>query len=318
MQELDVSEINLEQLVCLGRGACASTYKLDDATAIKVLNDVGKQMTDFNNLGKLVGVKNNTCIFPLEILKDGQENIGYTMQLVNGKNFHEVRRDIKLQDLIRAIRIAEQDIRKVSNDNIIFNDFNYGGIMWDEDNKTIKIIDTDFFIRSKDHTANECFRNNISQFYQELEMELGILSGANNCRMNSFLHSNEKFRELYKSYFLSSIFHDEQMSIVSLIEIVIEIFENEFGIEVQNFNEVERILEEHNIGGNNESIDTDQIETFESSKSEDDVSQNTVEEFVKRISGDGEFRNLPHVEMQRKEQEITSLNQKEQSLDDDL
>ena len=302
MKEIDLSQINLEDLDYLGQGACAKVYKLDSITAIKVLNEKGIEITNYDSLTKLLGMENDTCIFPQAFLKENGQIVGYAMQLVKGKKFSDVRRDVNIVDLINAIKVAEENIRKISEEGILFNDFNHGGLMWDEDSKTIKIIDTDFFEKIEDFQAGTCFKSNIKDFYRELEMELGMLPGTDSCRMNIFINENEEYKDIYFRYFKSSLGitdEEDEVTFTNLIEKIVEIFENQFGIKVQTFGEIEQILKEQNIGEIEEitkdeiddAIFKDFIKGFETKSFNNERSS-----FANDLSENGELRSLPEIE----------------------
>ena len=153
--------------------------------------------------------------------------------------------EIDLDTLINAIKQAEQDIRSLAQDKVFFQDLNQGGIMWDEKNRRIRIIDTDFFEVNKDFDVNECFNANITSFNTMLEMELGIMSGHSK-KLSEYLHSNQQFSNVYREYMLESLMGKES-SVVSLIQIAREVMKNEFGVIPQNLAEMRELVGEQEI-----------------------------------------------------------------------
>lgn len=153
--------------------------------------------------------------------------------------------EIDLDTLINAIKQAEQDIRSLAQDKVFFQDLNQGGIMWDEKNRRIRIIDTDFFEVNKDFDVNECFNANITSFNTMLEMELGIMSGQSK-KLSEYLHSNQQFSNVYREYMLESLMGKES-SVVSLIQIAREVMKNEFGVIPQNLAEMRELVGEQEI-----------------------------------------------------------------------
>lgn len=153
--------------------------------------------------------------------------------------------EIDLDTLINAIKQAEQDIRSLAQDKVFFQDLNQGGIMWDEKNSRIRIIDTDFFEVNKDFDVNECFNANITSFNTMLEMELGIMSGQSK-KLSEYLHSNQQFSNVYREYMLESLMGKES-SVVSLIQIAREVMKNEFGVIPQNLAEMRELVGEQEI-----------------------------------------------------------------------
>lgn len=167
------------------------------------------------------------------------------MEFVDGQQLQEKVDEIDLDTLINAIKQAEQDIRSLAQDKVFFQDLNQGGIMWDEKNSRIRIIDTDFFEVNKDFDVNECFNANIISFNTMLEMELGIMSGQSK-KLSEYLHSNQQFSNVYREYMLESLMGKES-SVVSLIQIAREVMKNEFGVIPQNLAEMRELVGEHEI-----------------------------------------------------------------------
>lgn len=167
------------------------------------------------------------------------------MEFVDGQQLQEKVDEIDLDTLINAIKQAEQDIRSLAQDKVFFQDLNQGGIMWDEKNSRIRIIDTDFFEVNKDFDVNECFNANITSFNTMLEMELGIMSGQSK-KLSEYLHSNQQFSNVYREYMLESLIGKES-SVVSLIQIAREVMKNEFGVIPQNLAEMRELVGEQEI-----------------------------------------------------------------------
>ena len=167
------------------------------------------------------------------------------MEFVDGQQLQEKVDEIDLDTLINAIKQAEQDIRSLAQDKVFFQDLNQGGIMWDEKNIRIRIIDTDFFEVNNDFDVNECFNANITSFNTMLEMELGIMSGQSK-KLSEYLHSNQQFSNVYREYMLESLMGKES-SVVSLIQIAREVMKNEFGVIPQNLAEMWELVGEQEI-----------------------------------------------------------------------
>ena len=167
------------------------------------------------------------------------------MEFVDGQQLQEKVDEIDLDTLINAIKQAEQDIRSLAQDKVFFQDLNQGGIMWDEKNSRIRIIDTDFFEVNKDFDVNECFNANITSFNTMLEMELGIMSGQSK-KLSEYLHSNQQFSNVYREYMLESLMGKDS-SVVSLIQIAREVMKNEFGVIPQNLAEMRELVDEQEI-----------------------------------------------------------------------
>ena len=71
--------------------------------------------------------------------------IGYSMDFIEGEKLKNKIKDIPLLELQQAFQNAEDSIRKISENGIMFDDLHYDNIMWNEKEKKIKINDKDFF-----------------------------------------------------------------------------------------------------------------------------------------------------------------------------
>lgn len=113
-------------------------------------------------------------MFFLEI--DGKFQ-GHTMEYVQGVPLHNVIKQMDIPTIISVIKSVERDLQQLSEEKILFQDLNQGGIMWDEDKSKIKIIDTDFFEKNESIEPSQCYSSNITSFNSMIEMELGIING---------------------------------------------------------------------------------------------------------------------------------------------
>ncbi len=248
MAKNEIIKINSEMLnkmQVLGRGACSVVYKYGDNQVIKALNENGMQLHNEEQFAQLLKINNDICAFPQNRVEIDGKFQGYTMEFVDWQQLQEKVDEIDLDTLINAIKQAEQDIRSLAQDKVFFQDLNQGGIMWDEKNRRIRIIDTDFFEVNKDFDVNECFNANITSFNTMLEMELGIMSGQSK-KLSEYLHSNQQFSNVYREYMLESLMGKES-SVVSLIQIAREVMKNEFGVIPQNLAEMRELVGEQEI-----------------------------------------------------------------------
>ena len=248
MAKNEIIKINSEMLnkmQVLGRGACSVVYKYGDNQVIKALNENGMQLHNEEQFAQLLKINNDICALPQKGVEIDGKFQGYTMEFVDGQQLQEKVDEIDLDTLINAIKQAEQDIRSLAQDKVFFQDLNQGGIMWDEKNSRIRIIDTDFFEVNNDFDVNECFNANITSFNTMLEMELGIMSGQSK-KLSEYLHSNPQFSNVYREYMLESLMGKES-SVVSLIQIAREVMKNEFGVIPQNLAEMRELVGEQEI-----------------------------------------------------------------------
>lgn len=244
METISLSKDDINEFQNLGGGACATVYKFSDDLAIKIFKEKGMELHDEETFSKLVGVENDTCIFPkCRVDIDGQFQ-GYAMQYVNGTMLSDIIKSIDINTLIEAINKAEEDLKILATDKILLNDLNQGGLMWIDEGK-IKIIDTDFFKQNKDISEEQAYSHNLESFNSMIEMELGILSGQTNIVID-FLQSNDEYNKLYMDYILSSL-NGDNMSVAKLLRKALEIFKNDYVINVSNINEMEKFLKENNL-----------------------------------------------------------------------
>lgn len=244
METISLSKDDINEFQNLGGGACATVYKFSDDLAIKIFKEKGMELHDEETFSKLVGVENDTCIFPkCRVDIDGQFQ-GYAMQYVNGTMLSDIIKSIDINTLIEAINKAEEDLKILATDKILLNDLNQGGLMWSDEGK-IKIIDTDFFKQNKDISEEQAYSHNLESFNSMIEMELGILNGQSNSVVD-FLQSNTEYHHLYMNYMLSAL-KGNSMSVTVILNKAMEIFEHNFGVIPGNIAEMETILKENNL-----------------------------------------------------------------------
>lgn len=244
METMKLSSDEILKLQNLGRGACATVYRYDDNFVIKVFNEKGLELHDEESFSALVGVKNETCVFPESLVEVDGNFQGYAMQYIEGTELHKVARELNFRKIIEAIQKVEEDLKTLASDRILFQDLNQGGIMWSNDGK-IKIIDTDFFQKNEDITEEQAYSHNLESFNSMIEMELGILMGQSNS-VADFLQSNAEYNQLYMNYMLSSL-NGNNMSVTELLNKAMETFEHEFGVVPGNISEMKTILKENNL-----------------------------------------------------------------------
>ena len=285
METMKLSSDEISKLQKLGFGACSTVYKYDNNLAIKVYNEKGLELHDNESFSALVGVKNETCVFPLSFLDVDGNFQGHVMQYVEGTELGNVIKDLDFRKLIEAIQKAEEDIEALASERILFEDLNQGGIMWNNEGR-IKIIDTDFFPKVEDITEEQAYNYNLRSFNILIETELGILNGQSNI-VSDFLQSNEEYNQFYMDYLISS-FTGNNVSIINLLNKAIETFEHEFGVRPSSISEMEAILKDNNLCIQEEVVETE-IPIFEPPStdenptfSEMDIGINTIDVPVKQ------------------------------------
>lgn len=271
METIQITSDELSKMQELGRGACSIVYKYGNDLVIKALNEKGIELHNEDEFSSIIGIENSTCVFPKNRVEiDGNFN-GYTMDYVNGIPLHEIIKEIDLQTFISAIKKVESDLKQLSSQKVLFQDLNQGGIMWDEAEHRIKIIDTDFFQRNDNIEVEQCYNANITSFNTMIEMELGILNGQGT-NLSDYLHSNPEFSKLYTKYMLYSL-NGKNMSVTELINKAVEVFEKEFVTKINSITDMQQLIGERIE--TKESNFTQEIPVFEPPK-EKQVSDSKV------------------------------------------
>lgn len=242
METLQITSDELAQMQELGRGACSIVYKYGNDLVIKALNEKGIELHNEDEFSSIVGIENSTCVFPKSKVEIDGDFKGYTMDYVHGVPLHEIIKRMDIPTLISAIKRVESDLRHLSSERVLFQDLNQGGIMWDDKENKIKIIDTDFFKKNESIEEEQCYSANITSFNSMIEMELGIINGQGT-KLSEHLHRNPEFSKLYTKYMLYSL-NGKNISVTELIDKAVEIFENEFGTKVNSIDEMQQLLGE--------------------------------------------------------------------------
>ena len=242
MEPLQLNSNELSQMHKLGRGACSIVYKYGPDLVIKVLNEKGIELHNEEEFSRLVGIENSTCVFPKNKVEIDGIFKGYTMDYVQGVPLHEIIKKIDIPTLISAIKKVENDLKQLSSEKVLFQDLNQGGIMWDEAENRIKIIDTDFFEKNETIKEEKIYSANITSFNSMIEMELEIINGQGT-KLSEYLQSNPEFSNLYTKYMIYSL-NGKNMSVTELVDKAVEIFEDDFGTKVNCIEEMQQLIGE--------------------------------------------------------------------------
>lgn len=264
METIQITSSELSQMQELGRGACSIVYKYGTDFVIKALNEKGIELHNENEFSSIIGIENSTCVFPKNRVEIDGSFRGYTMDYVQGVPLHEVIKKIDIPTLISAIKNVESDLKQLSSEKVLFQDLNQGGIMWDEAENRIKIIDTDFFEKNETITEEQCYSANITSFNSMIEMELGILNGQG-VKLSEYLQNNPEFSKLYTKYMIYSL-NGKNMSVTELVDKAVEIFKNDFGTKVNSIEEMQQLIGERTEIKKSEI--TEEIPMFEPPKNE--------------------------------------------------
>lgn len=294
METLQITSNKLAQMQELGRGACSVVYKYGADLVIKALNEKGIELHNEDEFSNIIGIENSTCVFPKNRVEIDGIFKGYIMDYIQGVPLHEVIKKMDIPTLISAIKEVENDLRQLSSENVLFKDLNQGGIMWDDKENKIKIIDTDFFERNENIEEEQCYSANITSFNSMIEMELGIIKGQGT-KLSEYLQSNPEFSKLYTKYMIYSL-NGKNMSVTELISKAVEIFENKFGTKVNSIDKMQQLLGERTE--TKEKATTEEIPIFEPPNEEDTKDNRTKikQRIANFLSNKSLLRRIPFID----------------------
>jgi hypothetical protein len=243
----------LEGLEKIGSGACSDVYRYDDGNVLKVIKEAPLMaMYNIDELSQLVGIKNSVCIFPNKLLYLNGEFKGFYLEYTPGKKLMDIATDIEFETLFECIKKTEEGLMDLANQHIVFNDYNYGAVHFEEDKKRFRIVDTDFFLVCPAVKPEEIYKGNIDQFYLELLMEFGLMNG----KLNNFLLMDEEYALIHKKFMASTFTKNQTVPVSEVIRAAIKVFEKKFSKTprtiaemnalVDLFNEENGIVEENN------------------------------------------------------------------------
>lgn len=226
-------QTEIETYEKIGAGACANLYK-KDKLVYKILKENSKGLYRSGSLEKLAGIKSSLCVFPKKVLKAPNGiDLGYTMDLVVGTKLKDIFQDISFEQLEQVLANAEIGINELSEQKIAFDDMHFDNMMWDEENKSIKIIDTDFFKFAEEISTEELNKSNQTKFNNQIETLMGLRDGI----LSKYLRRNEEYTKFYKEYFKRGL-NGEKVSTYELIQKIKSVAEKDFGTEFTTISQV--------------------------------------------------------------------------------
>jgi len=112
-----------------------------------------------NNFDNLVGIKNDTFVFPEKLYCNGDYVEGYTMRYIHSPNLFYLNRDISIDEVISSLDVLLEDIKKVSDLSLIISDLKASNVLFKD---VFNIVDTDFYIYRPE--LKDIYRENVLQF----------------------------------------------------------------------------------------------------------------------------------------------------------
>lgn len=224
----------IKKLDKIGAGKCADLYR-NDNEVYKIIKQDAKKMYR-KDIEALVGLKSEICVFPKELLRDNENDfVGYLMDYVPGTKLKNIFSKIPFKQIQQIIDKAQTGIERLSEQKIIFDDMHYDNMMWDDEDKSIKIIDTDFFKLADDISIEELKKSNLSKFNRGMETIIGL----EDYTLKKYLSRNKEYKEFYKEWHDRNV-KREKLNVCELIEKIKKIAEKDFGTE---FNSISEIVE---------------------------------------------------------------------------
>lgn len=228
----EIEKIKQGQL--LGGGKIGEVFKLNE-NAYKIFKSNELQVSQ-KSLEALVKIKNNSFVFPKEMIYDKEEKlIGYEMNFINGEKLTEVISGIEIEKLLAKLEELEIDTRELSKEGVVLTDAHQDNYFWNNKEEKIQVIDTDYFTVVEQNTQN----SNMSKMSGELDKIIGMKS----LPLNSYIKNNKGLFEQIKNITKES---DEQgiLRIGQIIKSIKEEAEKEFGKEFITLGEIKEQLVE--------------------------------------------------------------------------
>lgn len=242
---LVLTQEELSTLEKISEGKCGVVYKGRDGNAYK-MKKIGSD-TPFSisreKIQQFSSLESDICIFPEQALEseDG-ELLGYSMKFAPGKPLPECIETIPFVQLEQALVNAETSLAK--HHNINSEDLHSGNILWNEQEGTFKIIDTDVWHISNDSNDTNLlssFSSSIITSFTSCRFH-NILSPGEPQLLSAFLSENEEYRTFMDELYTKARLHNEPLSAVKVLKKIQEIFSKEFGTEITNFQQAEEPL----------------------------------------------------------------------------
>ena len=138
----------------IGHGEFGACYFDENGNVIKVYNSISSSLIS----SELIGIKNDTYIFPFKIIYSNGTPIATLTKYINSPNLDN--KDLLISDLINSIPVVYEDTDRISDLKIETNDVRSQNMLYTD---SIKIIDSDFY-KISDKPNIEIISHNISQF----------------------------------------------------------------------------------------------------------------------------------------------------------
>ena len=129
-----------------GNGSFGECYILDNNTLYKKFYKLpgGDYPFTEEHFSDLVGIENNSFVFPRKLETEDGYVTGYLMDYIHAKDLEALDFDYSITDFLYALDSLKDDIYKLSDEGIVVMDVNFGNILFDD---KFHIIDTDLYCK---------------------------------------------------------------------------------------------------------------------------------------------------------------------------
>ena len=177
----------------------------------------------YNDIMKFSGIKNNTYMFPKDVVKVNGIIVGYVKSYVNSKDLTSINPfRISLDKLVNSINNVRSDIEIISENGVLTYDVMYNIIYKNK----ITIIDTDDYeVKDIDPIAL-MERNNYNLDYAIYNFLIDNI-------FDDFVNSYQKLRKMYK---------DKDVDVVIFIKLFRQYLSEYIGFEVNKLSDAKKCM----------------------------------------------------------------------------
>lgn len=216
-----------------GSGSYGRCYIVDDNTLYKkfFINEDGKYPFHRDKLSNLIGIENDTIIFPTELDIVDDYVRGYYMKWIHAPNMREIDYDISLSSIISSLDKLELDLNLVSDLGIVISDVNFENVLFKD---RFYLIDIDLCWKSRGYF-------NVNSFNERMFTNFLHHYFIKEYNYYEFIFALENYPRLENVYCASI----NSKSISSFKEFLImykEYISEIAGCDIDNFKNVDKVL----------------------------------------------------------------------------
>ena len=150
--------------IYIGNGQNGICYLTTDFKVFKEISVEEKYWKDLITLSK---IKSDFFVFPETLVYQKERSAnnlkGYLMEYVDGCDFRNISENESIKQLACYAESVERELYQLTKEEaiILFDDLHYGNVLYRNDNKGLKIIDTDFYTFKLNEDFIVLFKENI-------------------------------------------------------------------------------------------------------------------------------------------------------------